>query len=85
MPAMIPTTSMSPKTPRRWFQFRLRTLLMFVAIVAVPCGWLGWKLELKRKERAVLSEVNRLGGTVLFDWQGPYPCFILESTSTASS
>ena len=31
---------------RRWLQFRLRTLLVFVVLVSLPLGWLA--LQLKR-------------------------------------
>jgi hypothetical protein len=33
-----------PKRERRCYQFSLRTLLIFVVIVAIPCGWLGRKI-----------------------------------------
>jgi hypothetical protein len=53
-------------TPTRtWFQFRLRTLLLLVVAVAVPCGWLKWKLDAKRRERAAVEMVFRHGGGVL--------------------
>jgi hypothetical protein len=34
-----------PKRKRRWFQFSLRTLLIFVLICAIPCAWRGRKIE----------------------------------------
>jgi len=40
-----PLKTESPKRKRRWFQFSLRTLLMFTVIAAVALGWLGKKFE----------------------------------------
>jgi len=58
------------KSRRRWLQFRLRTLLSFVALLCVPLAWFAWKIDQKRQERAVIEELNRLGGEILYDWQG---------------
>ncbi len=35
-----PNIAEPQKPRRRWFQFRLRTLLIVTAIVAVLCAWL---------------------------------------------
>ena len=40
-----------PKRKRRWFQFSLRSLLIFTVIVAIPCAWLGRRIERKGQER----------------------------------
>jgi hypothetical protein len=53
---------------RRFFQFRLRTLFVLVAIAAVPCGMLAWKMEHKRRERAAVAAIRELGGTVHYDY-----------------
>jgi len=53
---------------RTWLQFRLRTLFVLVAIVALPCAWLAWKMEHKRKERALIAELDRFGVYVERDW-----------------
>jgi len=57
------------KPKRTWFQFRLRTLLLLVVVVAVPCVLLKSKIERKRKERAAVAQIEKLGGFVLYDWQ----------------
>ena len=54
---------------RRWYQFSLRALMVLVVVVAVPCGWLKWKLDHKQRERAALAEVGRVGGNFNYDWQ----------------
>ena len=56
-----------PKRKRRWFQFSLQTLLILVIIVAIPCAFLGRKLERKRIERAVVQEIVGLGGWAGYD------------------
>ncbi len=58
---------------RRWFQFRLRTLFVLVVVAAVPCAWLAWKIENKRRERAILSEIERLAGDPVYEWQWHLP------------
>jgi hypothetical protein len=32
-------------SPRRRFQFRLRTLMIGVTLLAIPCGYVGWQLK----------------------------------------
>ena len=54
------------KPRRRWFQFSLRTLLIVVTLSAVPLGWVGWKLEQGRRQRAAIAWVEKMGGTVAF-------------------
>jgi hypothetical protein len=54
---------------RRWFQFRLRTLFVVVAVVALPLGWLSWRIEHKRRERAAVAAIEELGGLALYEWQ----------------
>jgi hypothetical protein len=46
-------TNEHPTTPtprRRWFQFSLRTLMVFVVVTSVPLGWLGIKVKEARKD-----------------------------------
>ncbi len=42
-------------SPRRRFQFRLRTLMIVVTLLALPCGYVGWQAKIVR-ERKVLRE-----------------------------
>src|SRR5258707_15341195 len=57
------------KPKRGWFQFRLRTLFVLVAMAAIPCGCLKWKIVRKARERAAVVEIESLGGHVWRDWQ----------------
>ena len=49
------------KPRRRWFRFRLRTLLVMVTAPSVPLGWVGWELDQRRKEKEVIALVNGNG------------------------
>ncbi len=64
-----PSTAEPPKRSRRWFQFSLRTLLIFAIVFAIPCAWLGRKIERKRREREVVNAIVKLGGEVSYDYQ----------------
>jgi hypothetical protein len=62
-------TSAPPKHKRRWFQFSLRTLLIFTAVVAVGCCWLGYRIEQKRREREAVKAIEGTYGIVEYDYQ----------------
>ena len=57
---MIAMTADPTKSKRRWFQFRLRALLIAVAVVAVPMAWVGWQLDWIRERRWVLDGKHNL-------------------------
>ena len=58
-----------PKRKRRWFQFRLRTLLIVTAVVALAYGWLASKIEKKSRERQAVEMVFSKGGVVHYYYQ----------------
>jgi len=60
---------MSEKSKRRWFQYSLRTLLVLVLVVSLPCSWLAVKIRQKEKERQAVEEIENLGGIVFYDYQ----------------
>ncbi|REJ66358.1 MAG: hypothetical protein DWQ31_14930 [Planctomycetota bacterium] len=65
----------SPETPRRrWYQFRLRTLLIGVTLVVIPFALLGRRLEQARSEKAATSWISSVGGKVEYesDWLHPW-------------
>ena len=64
-----PTKADPPKRKRRWFQFSLRTLLIFTLICAIPCAWLGHKIERKRQEREAVESLIKDGWSVVYDSQ----------------
>jgi len=65
---MDPGTEETAKPRRRWLRFSLRTLIM-VTVLAVPLGWVGWKLGQVRSERATITWVEEMGGNVIFHYE----------------
>jgi hypothetical protein len=69
--------SMPTPTRRRWFSFRLRTLLIVVALVAIPLAWIakerrqsGYELQVAEKLHSLgISDVE-IGGA--YDWSRKY-------------
>jgi hypothetical protein len=50
-------------SPRRRFQFRLRTLMIGVTVFCVVVGgYVGWQAKIVRERRALLDEINAAGG-----------------------
>jgi hypothetical protein len=51
-------------SPRRRFQFRLRTLMIVVTLLAVPCAYVGWQAKIVRERRETAEWIGKtLGGT----------------------
>jgi hypothetical protein len=48
----------------RWYQFRLRTLLIGFVAVAVPCSWVAAAYRQHRVEQRVLSEISQVPGFI---------------------
>ena len=42
-------------SPRRRFQFRLRTLLIVVTLLGVACAYVGWQAKIVRQRAAMLN------------------------------
>jgi hypothetical protein len=53
-----------PKAKRRWFQFSLRTLLVFVTFCAICCSWFAVKMQQARQQRVAVAAILKLGGSV---------------------
>jgi len=54
---------------RRWFAFRLRTLLIIVTLVGCVLLPFAVKLKKAREQRKIVEWVLRQGGTVTYLWQ----------------
>jgi hypothetical protein len=49
-------------SPRRRFQFRLRTLMIVVTLFAlIPCGYVGWQAKIVRERRSWLTRLQEQG------------------------
>jgi hypothetical protein len=69
-----PTESEPPKRKRRWFQFSLRTLMIFTLVCAVGSAWVARRLEQKRSERKAVDVIVKPGSVfrlVLFNLPTP--------------
>ncbi len=64
-----PIVTKNPK--RRWYQFSLRTLLVFGLLVSICMSWLAVKLHRGRKQRKAVEAIERLGGEVCYGYEFP--------------
>ena len=53
---------MGQKERRRWFQFRLRTLLIAILVLSLPLSWFAVRLARERRQREAVEAIERLGG-----------------------
>ena len=60
---------MKANPSRRRFQFRLRTLFVFMTLVCCGAGWLSFRLRQGRQQRDAVNTVERLGGSVSYDYE----------------
>lgn len=58
-----------PKPTRRWFQFRLRTLLILTAAIAIVMTW--WSLRV-RPQREAVEALRKIGGQIEYDARLPF-------------
>ena len=56
---------------RRQFQFSLRSLLLLVVVVAIPCSWLATEMRAARKQRGAVEAVWKAAGSVIYDCPSP--------------
>jgi hypothetical protein len=54
----------TPKPKRRWFQFSLRTLMLFVTVWAMPCCWVSVRMREASRERETAEAMWKLGARV---------------------
>ena len=54
---------------RRWFQSRLRTLLLLVLLASIGMGWVAVRMQEAKRQREAVRMVTELGGFVLYEGQ----------------
>lgn len=64
---------------RRWFQFRLRTLLIAILILSLPLSWFAVKLQRSSRQRQAVEAIRELGGFVDERERTSVPKWIRES------
>lgn len=70
-------TTAPPK--RRWFQFRLRTLLIAILLLSLPLSWFAVALQRARRQRQAVEAIRELGGFVDQRERTSVPRWIRES------
>jgi hypothetical protein len=63
-PGSLPT----PRPRLRWFQFRLRTLMVLLFILSVLLAAYVWRRERARRQSEAVATLRRLGHTVYYDY-----------------
>jgi hypothetical protein len=54
---------------RRWYQFSLRSMLIFTFVCAVASAWVARRMEQKRKVQEAVEAIIQKGGRVYYDYQ----------------
>ena len=52
----------------RRFQFSLRSLLLLVVVVAIPCSWLETEMKAAREQGVEVVAIWKLGGKARYDY-----------------
>ncbi|GEM_PF-848663 len=59
---------------RKWFQFRLRSLLIAVLVLSLPLSWFAVRMDKARRQKQAVSELAKLGNVkVLYECQDRWP------------
>jgi Leucine-rich repeat (LRR) protein len=56
---------------RRWFQYSLRSLMIFVFVWSLACSWLAVQLQRAKRQQIIVETIQKTGGTVVYDHQRP--------------
>jgi hypothetical protein len=64
-----PPKSDSPKRKRRWFQFSLRTLMIFTLICAIGSACLAPRLQRAQRQKSAVEGILKDGGVVWYDYE----------------
>ena len=52
-----------------WFQFSIRSLLLLMVVVAIPCSWLAAARQQAEKQREAVQRIWKAGGVAAYDYQ----------------
>ncbi len=68
----------SPTKRRRWFQFRLRTLLLLMVALGVAARWWGEPIFKARRQAKAAEAIRAAGGTVYYDEKATIPAWMTK-------
>ncbi len=55
------------KPKRRWYQFRLRTLLLAILVLSLPLSWFAWRMKQARRQKEAVAAIYELGGYMVYE------------------
>jgi hypothetical protein len=58
----------TPRPKLRWYQFSLRSLLVFVLLFGLGLGWFGAKMRQARRQAAAVEAITRTDGLAYYDF-----------------
>ena len=58
-----------PKPKRCWYQYSLRTLLLFMVLCAFACSWFAVKMQQARRQREAVKAIEEASGIVVYDYE----------------
>lgn len=54
----------------RWrFQFSLRSLLVLVVVVAIPCSWMAVEMKAAKRQKEAVEAILKMKGDTRYDWE----------------
>ena len=59
----------TPKPKLRWFQYSLRSLLIFATLFAVACSWFTVKMQQAKKQKECVEAITKAGGEVVYEYE----------------
>ena len=62
------TMNDTPIPQRRWYQYSLRTLFLFMVLFAMACSWFTVKMNRARRQEEAVKAIQRAHGTVFYDF-----------------
>lgn len=64
----LPASAAKSTHKSRWWQFSLRRMIIWVTILGIALGWLGNEVLRARRQRLIVEEIQRLGGSARYDY-----------------
>ncbi len=65
---LLMLASFAARLAFRWrFQYSIRSLLVLVVVIAIPCSWLAVEMKKTRQQREAVEAIVKAGGQALFD------------------
>jgi hypothetical protein len=63
----------APAGKLRWFQYSLRSLLLFMLVASLGMSWVAVRMKRTRQQDEAVEEIKKLGGFVQYDYEAYHP------------